>query len=65
MNIKEDNNELYINPYLTNENSLNVIKKYNDQKVNIYPSLNTKSDLQETNLNKNNLMNFLNFLVKI
>jgi len=63
-NIKEDNTDLYINPYLTNEILPNIIKKYNDQKISIYPSFNNKNEKQEP-INKNHLMNFLNFLVRI
>jgi hypothetical protein len=70
--IKEDTNDLYINPYLTNkEPNLNVIKKYSDNKINIINNLfNNEKNMYDTpinptnnNSNHNNLLHFINFLI--
>jgi hypothetical protein len=73
ISIKEDDNDLYINPYLTqNEVIPNVIKKYNDNKINvinvngsqtknIYDTVVTSS--LNNNMNRNNLIHFINFLI--
>ena len=73
ISIKEDDNDLYINPYLTqNEVIPNVIKKYNDNKIsvinlngspskNIYDSAVVSS--LNNNMNRNNLIHFINFLI--
>ena len=73
ISIKEDDNDLYINPYLTqNEVIPNVIKKYNDNKINvinvngsstknIYDTAVTSS--LNNNMNRNNLIHFINFLI--
>jgi hypothetical protein len=70
--ITKDNNNLYINPFLVNTDPVpNIVKKYNDQRVNIItnPSENNKN-LYDTavtsannNTNKNNLIHFINFLI--
>ena len=70
--IKEDTNDLYINPYLTNkEPNLNVIKKYSDNKINIINNLfNNEKNMYDApinsinnNSNHNNLLHFINFLI--
>ena len=71
--IKEDANDLYINPYLSNkEPNLNIIKKYSDNKINIINNLiNNESksmydspiNATNNNSNHNNLLHFINFLI--
>ena len=71
--IKEDNNDMYMNPYLTQTEIVpNVIKKYNDNKINVlnfYNSQNkniydsTVQSRLNNNMNKNNLLHFINFLI--
>jgi len=66
--LKEDSNDLYINPYLSNEMQPNIIKKYNDSKIKVFPNIinsNKNTNDNYDNLNKHQLMNFLNFLVRI
>jgi hypothetical protein len=70
--VKEDSNDLYINPYLLNNEVVpNVIKRYIDNKINIisnfqgggkniYDSVITSTN---NNTNKNNLIHFINFLI--
>ncbi len=71
--IKDDDNELYINPYLSNkEPNLNIVKKYNDNKINIINNLinNENKSMYDgpitstnNNSNHNNLLHFINFLI--
>ena len=73
ISIKEDDNDLYINPYLTQSEVIpNVIKKYNDNKIsvininngsskNVYDSAVVSS--LNNNMNRNNLIHFINFLI--
>jgi len=71
--IKEDNNDMYMNPYLTQTEIVpNVIKKYNDNKINVLNFYNSQnkniydSTVQSSlnnNMNKNNLLHFINFLI--
>ncbi len=71
--IKEDTNDLYINPHLSNkEPNLNIIKKYSDNKINIINNLiNNESksmydvpiNSTNNNSNHNNLLHFINFLI--
>ncbi len=72
--INNDNDDIYINPYFNpKEGNYNIIKKYNDDKINIInniPVLNNKNSYDtavlsslNNNSNKNNLMHFINFLI--
>jgi hypothetical protein len=77
--IHEDNDDLYINIYLLNNEVIpNVIKKYIDNKINIISNYqggakniydNTMSQSNNitnntnNNTNKNNLLHFINFLI--
>jgi len=71
--IKNDNENLYINPFLINsEPNYNIIKKYNDSRINIITNLphGTNKYLYDNpvnstnnNTNKNNLLHFINFLI--
>ena len=70
--IENDNEDLYINPYLLNSEIVpNVVKRYLDNKINIvtnfqggakniYDSLINSTN---NNTNKNNLIHFINFLI--
>ncbi len=73
LNLNEDNQNEYFNPYLINgDANPNIIKKYNDNKIsivninngvnkNIYdsPVLSTLNN----NTNRNNLFHFINLLI--
>ncbi len=71
-NVEKDSDDLYINPYLLNNEVVpNIIKKYMDNKINIisnfqgggkniYDSVITSTN---NNTNKNNLIHFINFLI--
>jgi len=71
--IEGDDEIFYINPYLmSNEPSVNVIKKYNDSKINIINNMNPNnkniydsniSSSLNSNSNKNNLIHFIDFLI--
>ena len=70
-NIIDDEN-LYINQYLsTTEPNLNIIKKYDDTKINIINNMNSMGknaydnniNSSLNNSNKNNLIHFINFLI--
>jgi hypothetical protein len=68
--LQEDNNELYINPHLLNNDiQPNIVKKYLDNKINIinnYPNKNIYDNVinsTNNNVNKNSLMHFINFLI--
>ena len=71
-NVKDDENELYINPYLlSNEVVPNVVKRYADNKINIITNLqgggkniyDSVINSSNNNTNKNNLIHFINFLI--
>lgn len=71
--IKNDNEDLYINPFLINaEPNHNIIKKYNDSRINIIANIPNGSNKYlydnpvnsaNNNTNKNNLLHFINFLI--
>lgn len=70
--IEEDHDDLYINPYLLNNEIVpNVVKKYLDNKINIITNLQGSGkniydsviNSTNNNTNKNNLIHFINFLI--
>ena len=68
--IKYDDTGLYINPYLSNkEHTYNIIKKYQDSKINIINNNENKTvydipvSSSNNNMNHNNLLHFINFLI--
>ncbi len=71
-NVKDDENDIYINPYLLNNEIVpNVIKKYTDNKINIITNYqgsgkniyDSAINSSNNNTNKNNLIHFINFLI--
>ena len=73
LNLTEDNQNEYFNPYLLNGNeNHNIIKKYNDNKISIV-NINNGNNKNifdgpvlsslNNNTNRNNLLHFINLLI--
>ena len=72
LNLTEDNQNEYFNPYLLNgEANQNIIKKYNDNKISIVNVNGNGKNIFDgpvlsslnSNTNRNNLLHFINLLI--